>query len=471
MTCARLCAIALGVLLHASLLPAREQRLVVHYTPRDQELQRYAYVPVDVPPGVTTLTIGYSYDAREGANAVDLGVFEPGPLTPGSPAFRGWSGGSRDRVTIGVAEATPGYWPGALPAGTWHVVLGLYKVAATGVDVALTVTYGSVPGGTAPAIPARRTTPLRRGPAWYAGIVHAHTTESDGALTPPQLIAKAQGEALDFIAITDHNNTTHQLFPLDRPDLLVLTGEEVTTPGGHFSVWGLGGARDYVDFRLPAGDASLSALMDAVHRRGGVIAINHPVTDCLACSWTHAIPPAVDAIESANGAAAGRLQSMAIWDTLLRSGRRVTAVEGRDWHRGDDALGAPALRVWAPDLSVGAILDGIRAGRAVVVANAALPAPELQIESGGRTARIGDTLHVTRGQSMRVSVSAAATPYRGARVEWVWNGEALASLPLDDAGVVRVERVPPASGYGRVHIVAADGRPLAVTNPVFIAVR
>src|SRR5262245_34521262 len=114
-------AVALATLLltTTALLPAREQTMRVHYTPRDQEVRRYAYVPVDVPAGTTALTIRYSYDAKDGANAIDLGVFEPGTLALGSKGFRGWSGGSREHVTIGAADATPGYWPGPIQAGTW----------------------------------------------------------------------------------------------------------------------------------------------------------------------------------------------------------------------------------------------------------------------------------------------------------------------------------------------------------------
>src|SRR5262249_2288438 len=121
-------------------LSSRESTLVRHFTPRDQEVDRYVYVPVSVPAGTTRLTIAYRSDSKGGANVIDLGVFEPGSLALGSPALRGWSGGSRDTVTIGVADASPGYWPGPLPPGEWHVMLGLYKVAPEGVDVTIGTT-------------------------------------------------------------------------------------------------------------------------------------------------------------------------------------------------------------------------------------------------------------------------------------------------------------------------------------------
>jgi len=451
-------------------LTSRESDVVRHFTPRDQEVERYEYVPVSVPTGTTRLTFAYHYDAKGGANAIDLGVFEPGPLALSSRALRGWSGGSRDTVTIGIDDASPGYWPGPLPPGEWHVMLGLYKVAPEGVDVTVSTTFSREPAGAIKPLPMRNAAPLKRGPDWYAGVVHAHTTESDGVLTASELIEKARGERLDFIAITDHNNTTHQRVALDRPDLLVITGEEVTTPNGHFNVWGLGGDRDYIDFRIRAGDGALATLMEKAHRRGAVIGINHPVTDCLACTWTHDVPAAVAAIEIANGSLTARQQSMAMWDTLLRAGRRITAVEGRDWHRGPDPIGAPVLRVRADELSTPAVLDALRRGRAIVMANASMPPPDFTIATDDATFRVGDTVTIPRGTRLHVRVDVPPS-LRTARVEWVWNGETLARLLIGSDGRVTDERYAVSSGYARVHLVDTDGNLIAVTNPIFVIVR
>ncbi|HEU0093298.1 MAG TPA: hypothetical protein VFS78_14370 [Vicinamibacteria bacterium] len=120
----------------------REQRL--HFTAQDREVGRYQYVPVTVPAGTTRLTIAYAYDKAGGANVVDLGLFEPGPLDLGTPAQRGWSGGAAAEIFVGTSAASPGYWPGPLPEGEWHVLLGLYKVGPAGVDVTLTAETSAV---------------------------------------------------------------------------------------------------------------------------------------------------------------------------------------------------------------------------------------------------------------------------------------------------------------------------------------
>jgi PHP domain-containing protein len=453
----------------AGLRGAEKQVVARHFTPKDQQIARYAYVPFDVPAGTTNVQVTYKYDRADGANVVDLGLYEPGPLTAGTAAFRGWSGGARDTIKVGVDAATPGYWPGPIPAGRWNVGLGLYKVGTAGVDVEVEIETSSGTAGATPGLADRARGPLRTGPAWYAGVLHAHTTHSDGELSPQQLADKARAEKLDFIAITDHNNTTHQLDAIDAPGLLIVDGEEVTTPGGHFNVWGLGGARKYVDFRILPGDPSVASVIEATHRQGALVAINHPVADCLACSWTHAIPSELDAIEIANGTATARQQAMTIWDTLLRQGRRVTAVGESDWHRGAAPLSTPSVKVWADELSTPAILDGIRRGRVAVVASGALPPPQLAVRAGGRTARIGDDLIVTPRSEIEIHVEAPGPAYDDARVDLVWDGEPIAIAPIA-AGAAEFKRFTGVPGYLRVHVSRPDGTPLAVTNPVFVKI-
>ena len=444
--------------------------MTVHYTPHDQQAVRYEYVPFTVPPGTTKISVGYQYDKADGKNVVDLGLYEPGPLTLGTKAFRGWSGGAQESVSVGVNEASPGYWPGPIPAGEWHVQLGLYKVAPAGVDVRVTVTTSDAPAtATRPEVRRASAAALRTGAAWYAGSMHTHTTNSDGALTPEQLVFKAREEKLDFLVITDHNNTAHQLGSIDRPDLLVITGEEVTTPGGHFNVWGLSGERAYIDFRILPGDPAIRTVMKEARARGALVSINHPIADCVACTWTHEIPPEVNAIEIANGIPAARQQAMVMWDTLLREGRRITAVGESDWHRGPLPVGMPSVRVWARELSTPTILDAVRSGHVIVMANGTLRPPEVAVTAAGASVAIGDEVSMRAAEPVRVRVTLPEAGYDGARVDLVWRGEVV-DTAKPSGGEALFERFPTASGYLRVHVASADGTLLAVTNPVFVKV-
>lgn len=445
--------------------PARRV-IVVHYTPRDRARGRYQYVPFDVPAGTTRLTFGYAYDRTGGASVVDLGLFEPGSLDLGSKAFRGWSGGERKTVTITATEATPGYWPGPLPAGTWNVALGLYKVAESGLDVEVTIETEAAEILAKPLVlPARPAEPLRRGARWYSGGLHIHTVHSDGALTVAEVSARARAAGLDFIAVTDHNNTTHQTEAIPDDGVLRIVGEEITTPGGHASAWGLGGIRGDIDFRVLPGDPRIAELVRAVNARGALFSINHPSAACAGCGWEHAVPEGVMGIEITNGNHAEMAQAIATWDRLLKDGRRIVAVGSSDWHRGANPIDLASVRVWADELSTRAILAGIRAGRVVVMADGRTPPPLLVARAGRRRAGAGETLAVGKEKKVRVDVT-LPVGLLGGRVDLVADGAVVATRPATTR--VRFERDAGPDRYLRVHVFAADGAPRAVTNPVFL---
>jgi predicted metal-dependent phosphoesterase TrpH len=464
----------MGVLLAgmAAAAAAEPQVVTKHFTPADAFMSRYVYVPFDVPAGTTRVEFEYRYDRANGANAIDLGLLEPGSLALGTTAFRGWTGGERTGGVVAVDDATPGYWPGPLPAGEWRVQLGLYKVGPEGVDVEVTVRTSAGSVGPPPALPSRAAEPLRREARWYAGALHAHTLHSDGALTAQELAALARQAGLDFLAITDHNNTAHQRERIDAPGLLVITGEEVTTPGGHANVWGLSGPRALVDFRVLPGDPAVQSIVDQARAQGALVAINHPYLHYLACTWTHAVPQDLDAIEISNPAVSNPALAIGLWDALLREGRRVTAVGASDFHRrGEQDIGSPSVRVWANELSTAAILRAIRERRVVVMADAATPPPELTVKAAGQTARVGESLSVGPGAALEVDVACAGAAYVGGRVELVSRGEVVAKAPIGASGAVQFTRWANADGYLRVHVYTAGGDPLAVTNPVFVTLQ
>ncbi len=83
------------------------------WTQDDRCRSPWQYLPVEVPPGSAGLRVELDYD-QSGA-ILDLGCFGPA-------GFRGWSGGARSSFVITPGEATPGYLPGELEPGRWHVV-------------------------------------------------------------------------------------------------------------------------------------------------------------------------------------------------------------------------------------------------------------------------------------------------------------------------------------------------------------
>ena len=332
---------------------------------------RYQYLPFEVSAGTESVTISYKYSGDDGSSMIDLGLFEPGPVTLGTPGFRGYSGGSQRTITVGRNNASPGYNTGPIPAGTWHVMLGMYKVAPGGVDAQITITEAREDTGrrTSPA-EVREPAPQTKAEArWFSGALHLHTVHSDGSISPAALADATRAAGFDFIVVTDHNNTAHRREPMPSSPLHIV-GEEVTTPAGHANVWGLPDGA-WIDFRVlpsdPGAAAAVNALVAAAHQAGALFSINHPADNCAGCSWGQIVPDGIDAVEIWQNEKAPRDAEVAFWDQLLRAGRHVTAVGVSDWHRLPARIDRAAVRVQAALLTEPAILDGIRQiGRAHV---------------------------------------------------------------------------------------------------------
>jgi hypothetical protein len=93
----------------------------------------FVYLPLEIPSGVNQISVSYTYDkptvpAGTPGNSCDIGIFDERGTALGGKGFRGWSGGFRTSFVINGNDTTPGYLPGPVNPGTWHVALGPYQV-------------------------------------------------------------------------------------------------------------------------------------------------------------------------------------------------------------------------------------------------------------------------------------------------------------------------------------------------------
>lgn len=375
--------------------------------------ERYLLLPFEVPEDCRRIDVSYAFGAELGRghgdvcepDILDLGLLDPAyEGLPSKQGFRGWSGGARRAVFIEEQHATPGYLPGDLPAGTWHVILGLARVGAAPcpyrVEIEISVARG----------------PAKPGPGWFRGDLQSHTHHSDAKGSLLDLRQAARQRGLDFLAVTDHNTVSHHryLAELSEPDLLLLPGMELTSYHGHANVWGVEG---WVDFRLGS-DADVAEAVAEVHRRGGLFSVNHPKHSpgCIGCDWTFQVPAGADSLEAWQGPWALRnWESLERYDAVLRSGRRLTLVGGSDRHQpgwpdpdpAEFQLGSPTTWLYLTELSREAVLDAIRAGRGFV--SATPEGPRLELSVAGMP--MGSTLMVggeAEAHAVRCRVEGAA---------------------------------------------------------------
>ncbi len=456
--------------------------------------QTYVDLPFQVPPGVSRITVSFSYTGKETHSTIDLGLYDPN-------GFRGWSGGNKSQFTLSDADATPSYLPGRIVAGTWKIALGVPNMRpGAEADYEADITFGHVDDKV--AVSAFTDHPLKAGPGWYRGDFHSHSAHSDGSCDSlsgqrvpcPVFLtlqaAKARG--LDFLALSDHNslsqyNVERELQPY-FDTLLLIPSREVTTFHGHANVFG---TTAFVPFRVGSPEApDFKTVVDAAHSKGAMVSINHPNLPsderCMGCGWTQPVDyHTIDAIEVINGgtlkALGGQVDSqfngLSFWQARLNEGLHMTGIGGSDNHDAtapearQAPVGFPTTVVYAENLSQAAIFDGLKKGRVFIdMAVGADRVLDLKATSEKKSAVMGETLAVSPKSNVLVDVEVNGAP--GTQAEVVFNGETQPDrVPVTNSQSHVVFHLTPTTAraqWVRVNILDAAGHIQMISNPVYL---
>ncbi|MEX0799633.1 MAG: CehA/McbA family metallohydrolase [Dehalococcoidia bacterium] len=476
--------------------PKRSLRLQGHLSPEDVRRSPYLYLPVPVPPRTSRLDVRYEYSEPVQAafgqgpgNTIDIGIFDSrGHEFIDGDGFRGWSGAARRSFFVGADDATPGYIRGPMFPGDWHVLLGVDRVVPEGVryDVTVDLTVdadarsGREPEG--PADPARPKPAKRKGKSgWYKGDLHCHTVHSDGLNTVEEIVHSAIERGLDFLAVTDHNTTTHhaELARLSHLPITLIPGEEITTYWGHANTWGL---REWIDFRCADAEA-MRSVQRFVLQKGGLISVNHPKS--VGPPWLFEGWSGYTSMEVWQ--APWRFynwESLERWDDRLRAGERVVAVGGSDVHsiapkppRHPHGLGNPTTYVYAEGgPSEEGILEGIRKGRVFVTDDPRGAQLILTADASGDgrfQSMMGDAVEAPEGRPVTFRVWTNGGMDR--KLWIICDGLPLDVIPLDRPEATH-EFSLELSGrsYVRAELRGFRGRPergevvWAMTNPIWV---
>lgn len=476
-----LCLLLSSAIAWAQATPAPD--LVLQGVVRPQQNQTYFAVPFTVPKGTHRITVTFHNLGRDQHTVLDLGLADPF-------RFRGGSGGDKNHFTISDTDATPSYLPGAIPPGRWKLLIGVPNIRPTVTShFRAEIWFNS-------ALDDSSFTehPLSDQPGWYRGDLHMHDAHSDGSC-PSQsgksvpcplflTIEAAVRRGLDFIAITDHNTMSHynderELQPYFDKTLLI-PGRELTTFHGHANEWGTTRA---IDYRVGTPQVpDVNAMFRAARALGGIVSINHPEAPtgeiCMGCGWNPS--PAADmslvtSIEVVNGAGHPATH---FWEEQLRRGYRLTALGGSDNHHAPwpldhpASVGDPTTVVYAQNLSVAAILDGIRSGRAFIdVTGSRDRALDFEARAGDASAEMGSTLAASAGTPVAFDLHVANCS--GAVAHWFLDGEESSALPAQPVGSANATLHAQWTSDGARHWIRAEvldgaGRLLLLGNPVYL---
>lgn len=344
---------------------------------------------------------------------------------------------------------------------------------------------------------------------WLAGDLHVHTHHSHDVCADPtrceephtygfsvgQQIDHAEARGLDYLALTDHNTVeTFADEEYESAELTLLRGYEHSLAKGHGGIFGV----DRVYDRATDTDGRMRALVDEVHRDGGVGVANHPRTN-ISATWEYGGPVGMDAVEVWSigwylreevfqGLSSQNHEALALYDEYLSAGHRLAAVGGSDnhwvatsWAQGP---GQPTTWIHAPGGDEAALLEGIRRNRTFVSWDWTGPQVLLEVDAGAETgsdastdgsdAMTGDVTDASGAVDIRVTVANGA----GHRLRLVLDGEVVAETvareaPLTWEPTVRI----PARGDGTHNWLRAeafleeDFTIRALTSPIYFAHR
>lgn len=426
-----------------------EIRLSRTYTSEEQK--QYLRIPFEVGENIERIEISYAYlrhkqrqtpygEEKREINIIDLGLFdEQGQLC-------GWSGSERLSVVVSEHRSTPGYRRLPIRSGTWQVALGIYKVE-TSVEVQLTI----------------RLVPKQR--RWLKGDLHMHTLNSDGIYTTGEVIAYAKHAKLDFIALTDHNNTEQNKEIGNPDDITVIAGMEYTNYGGHANFFF---TDDGIFTANPLSNSTeeMQATIAEAKRRNAIVSLNH-ICD-VGCPWVLGFDIPYDLIEVWNGfIKPSDMQAIAWWHQRLAEGRHLAAVGGSDTHRIEQGRshGTPTTYVHALSCAPMDILDALVEGRSFITATADGARLDLHLGSSG----LGETSTWNDGLEGEASVDGAKQGDRlilfsDQGVEASWNAEYDGSLTfaflVEKRRFYRIELYRKTLG---IELLAA------LTNPVYLS--
>ena len=207
---------------------------------------------------------------------------------------------------------------------------------------------------------------------FWRGNLHTHSTLSDGALQPEQVIEAYKGAGYDFIQLSDHFLERFGWPVADTRrwranNFTTLIGAELHAPATKVGeLWHILAAGLPLDFAAPTPGETGPELAARARAGGAFVAIAHPAWSQLTIEDGRALA-AAHAVEIYNHGCAvenDRGDGFYLMDQLLNEGRRLTAIATDDAHfrHGEyDAFGG-FVAVKAESLEPDALLAALKGG-------------------------------------------------------------------------------------------------------------
>ena len=275
---------------------------------------------------------------------------------------------------------------------------------------------------------------------WLKGNTHAHSTESDGKLTPEELSHEYGKRGYDFLFLTDHWKRTVAPTLPKGPLMIPATEINLTIRDSSYHVVCLGIKKEWKRRKF----RSLGELARLAESQNVMLVMAHPYW-CGLPSTNLIKAPEFVGLEVYNTCCdinIGKGYSAVHWDDVLASGKHVLGLAVDDVHH-PKHLGKGWIMVRARKNTPAAILDAIKRGRFY-----STQGPQIH------------DIRIERG-----SISISCSPVR--RINLICRRSRGASCISDKDMTTFKRELPRDPGYLRVECIDAKGN-IAWSNPFWL---
>ena len=192
---------------------------------------------------------------------------------------------------------------------------------------------------------------------YFKGNTHAHTTNSDGKLTPLELMTEYQNRGYNFLVVTDHHVITN-VENYSSDEFIAIPGTEVTFYR-HITTLNPSSMPPFVSRTLQEVFGSLSV------EEEGLSILAHPRWKPTYSTFSELYPIEELThmeIHNAYTEFKGHKDDLSLWDSLLTSGKPIYGIASDDAHSLID-IGKGWVMVEADTLTTYSIIDALSQGR------------------------------------------------------------------------------------------------------------
>ncbi len=303
--------------------------------------------------------------------------------------------------------------------------------------------------------------PWRSEGLWLRCALHAHTTNSDGELSPEHLATHYARAGYDVLCMTDH--WVRSTAP-EAEGILVIPSVElnatIDVTGSDAHVLGLGLEDDPIE---PGRNfPNLRATVDWIRASGGLPFLAHPYWSGLRLEEFGGCDGLLG-IEVYNAGCeleVGRGLSSVHWDEALETGERLLGIASDDSHHPGYDSGFASVFVRTTERSREGVLDALRGGRFYSTNGPRLD--DVRVADDGVEVRCSPAASVAL-----VSARTSGACVTAGRMGFRQGAEAIEKDADGLIVAVRLQRRSWGQSYGRVEVTDTLGR-RAWTNPLWI---